>query len=137
MNSSEFQILVRGLANHLGIAPHSNRTNELEAVARLVRETVSGPSLPAAGGVPYPIKGGDKYVSDDKDVDQAAKILRLLQIHVRYLCGLFISEFLQLFSCLAAQHVRDLQTIINETIVAVQQLTADPRTDSKLGKTGF
>lgn len=35
------------------------------------------------------------------------------------------------------QSLRQLQTTINETIVGVQQITADPRTDSKLGKVGF
>jgi len=51
----------------------------------------------------------------DEDVEQAARILRLLQI----------------------QSIREMQTVINETIVDVQNLTADPRTDSKLGKVGF
>lgn len=63
----------------------------------------------------FPIKDGGKCAFDDKDVDQAAKILRLLQIH----------------------NVRALQTLINETVVVVQHLTADPKTDSKLGKVGF
>lgn len=66
-------------------------------------------------GMAFPVKEGPRCAFDDADVDQAAKILRLLQIH----------------------HVRELQTQINETIVAVQELTADPKTDSKLGKVGM
>ncbi|GBP03262.1 RNA transcription, translation and transport factor protein [Eumeta japonica] len=34
------------------------------------------------------------------------------------------------------QDIRDLQTKINEALVAVQTVTADPRTDTKLGKVG-
>ncbi|XP_013138547.1 PREDICTED: UPF0568 protein C14orf166 homolog [Papilio polytes] len=34
------------------------------------------------------------------------------------------------------QNLRDLQTNINEALVAVQSVTADPRTDTKLGKVG-
>ncbi len=33
--------------------------------------------------------------------------------------------------------LRDLQTRINETIVVVQNMTADPRTNDKLGKVGY
>uniref|UniRef100_A0A915IFW4 RNA transcription, translation and transport factor protein n=1 Tax=Romanomermis culicivorax TaxID=13658 RepID=A0A915IFW4_ROMCU len=48
-------------------------------------------------------------------LNRAVKILRLL--HVREL--------------------RDLQTKINETIVDLQNITADPKTDEKLGKIGI
>ncbi|KAL0839353.1 hypothetical protein ABMA28_016088 [Loxostege sticticalis] len=37
---------------------------------------------------------------------------------------------------LFVQDLRDLQTKINEALVAVQTVTADPRTDTKLGKVG-
>jgi len=50
----------------------------------------------------------------DTTVDTAAKILRLLHI----------------------KELRDLQTRINETIVSVQSITANPKTDTKLGKVG-
>jgi len=46
---------------------------------------------------------------------EAAKILRLL--HIREL--------------------RELQTLANEAIIAVQKLTANPKTDTKLGKVGI
>ena len=47
-------------------------------------------------------------------VREAAKIIRLLQIH----------------------NLRELQTKINQSIVAVQMLSADPKTDQSLGKVG-
>lgn len=39
-------------------------------------------------------------------------------------------------SLLYIQDLRNLQTKINETIVAVQNITADPKTDTKLGQVG-
>lgn len=33
--------------------------------------------------------------------------------------------------------LRSLQTSINEALVAVQKITANPKTDTKLGKVGF
>lgn len=51
----------------------------------------------------------------DYVLNRAAKILRLLYIH----------------------DLRNLQTKINEAIVAVQSITANPKTDTKLGKVGY
>lgn len=50
----------------------------------------------------------------DNIINNAAKVLRLL--HVREL--------------------RELQTKINETIVLIQNITANPKTDSSLGRVG-
>lgn len=50
----------------------------------------------------------------DKVLNEACKILRLLHL----------------------KELRDLQTQINETIVNVQQITANPKTDSSLGRVG-
>ena len=55
------------------------------------------------------------FDTGDKIINEAAKVLRLLYI----------------------QDLRTLQTKINEAIVTVQSLVADPRTDSKLGKIGY
>lgn len=66
-------------------------------------------------GKPFPFdKGNDVVAGDDPALDYPMRILRLLQI----------------------QSLRQLQTHINETIVAVQNLTANPKTDTKLGKVG-
>lgn len=65
--------------------------------------------------VAFSIKDSDKFIFDDKDLDEAAKILRLLQVH----------------------NIRIMQTAVNETIVSVQQVTANPKTDTKLGKVGY
>jgi RLL motif-containing protein 1 len=50
----------------------------------------------------------------DNVLNEAAKVLRLLHI----------------------QELRDLQTKINETIVSLQTITANPKTDSSLGRVG-
>ena len=50
----------------------------------------------------------------DKILNDAAKILRLLHI----------------------KELRDLQTKINETIALIQGITANPKTDTSLGKVG-
>lgn len=50
----------------------------------------------------------------DPVLDEAAKVLRLLHI----------------------KELRHLQTSINELIVAVQSVTANPKTDQSLGKVG-
>jgi len=54
------------------------------------------------------------FGTGDPLVDKAAMILRLLHLH----------------------DLRDLQTIINEVIVCAQNITADPKTDSRLGRVG-
>lgn len=58
---------------------------------------------------------GHKVNSKDPAVLQAMKVLRLAQLH----------------------KLRDLQTSINECIVAMQQATSNPKTDSTLGKVGY
>lgn len=65
--------------------------------------------------VAFSIKDADKFIFNDNDLDEAAKILRLLQVH----------------------NTRIMQTAINETIVSVQEVTANPKTDTKLGKVGY
>lgn len=94
----------------------------MEAASRIIDRTI-GKSVNAtdqnADGanktVAYSIKDSDKFIYPDPNLDEAAKILRLLQVH----------------------STRNVQTTINETIVCVQQITANPKTDTKLGKVGF
>lgn len=89
----------------------------LQAASRVIKENLNKESLkqPVLQGQQFPIFEGEGMKLNDEDVEQAGRILRLLQIH----------------------SVRQIQTVINETIVNVQNITADPKTDSALGKVGF
>ena len=54
------------------------------------------------------------FFISDSAVNEAAKIIRLLHV----------------------TDLRELQTRINEAIVAVQAITANPKTDQSLGRVG-
>ncbi|KAH8236611.1 hypothetical protein KR026_006651, partial [Drosophila bipectinata] len=108
---------VRLLASKLNVPHHPNHLLQLEAVARIVHERLSSDARGRKPivGTPFPFdKGNDIVSSNDPALDLPMRILRLLQI----------------------QSLRQLQTHINETIVAVQNITANPKTDTKLGKVG-
>ncbi|XP_058823906.1 RNA transcription, translation and transport factor protein [Topomyia yanbarensis] len=114
----EFEEGSRKLAEKLGIAYHPDHLVSLRAASYVIATTFNKEALkePIITGKPYPINEGIGMGFDkDPDIEKAARILRLLQI----------------------QSLRKLQTTINETIVSVQNITADPRTDTKLGKVGM
>lgn len=108
---------VRAMAKKLQIAHHPNHLIQLEAIVRIVHDRLAPEVRKRAPitGKPFPFTQGNDKVADDPALDNAVRILRLLQI----------------------QSLRQLQTLINETIVCVQNLTANPKTDTKLGKVGF
>lgn len=109
---------MRLLAKKLHVPHHPNHILQLEAITRLIKERVSpavAGNLQPITGKPFPFDKGNDVVSlTDPALEYPGRILRLLQI----------------------QSLRQLQTRINETIVAVQELTANPKTDTKLGKVG-
>jgi len=122
-NSVEFKAGVGALAKLLEIPPHFDHLVVLKAVSLLITQRLSKEALDrtasvSEGGPPPQIIPLNKmdlgFETSDPVVSEAAKILRLL--HVREL--------------------RDLQDLANQAIVAVQILTANPKTDSKLGKVG-
>uniref|UniRef100_A0A1B6KTB4 RNA transcription, translation and transport factor protein n=1 Tax=Graphocephala atropunctata TaxID=36148 RepID=A0A1B6KTB4_9HEMI len=119
--SSEFKTGVNSLAHLLEVTPHPDHLVTLRALSRLVAqrlssETLDNPDTALPKGKPFPILEADLgFDTGDYVMNQAAKVLRLLYIH----------------------DLRRLQTQINECIVAVQSLTANPKTDTKLGKVGF
>jgi RLL motif-containing protein 1 len=82
---------------------------------RLNAAAIQNPNSVIVRGKPYPIMETDLGLNlGDPVLNNAAKILSILYIH----------------------DLRDLQTQINEAIVSVQNLTANPKTDTKLGKVG-
>lgn len=122
---ADFKAGVDRLANILNIARHPNHLITLQAISKLVSERLSVDNLKTAteqrenkSSTPVVVQLDafeSGFDAGDYVLNRAAKILRLL--HVREL--------------------RDLQTKINETIVDLQQITADPKTDQKLGKIGI
>ncbi|KAG5894835.1 hypothetical protein JTB14_033678 [Gonioctena quinquepunctata] len=120
-SSNEFAEGVNGLAKILNIIPHTNPFVTLRAVRKVITkrmapDCVANPQKYILTGTPFPIEDADLgFDLGDKVLNQAAKILRMLYI----------------------QDLRELQTRANELIVAVQGITANPKTDTKLGKVGF
>jgi len=116
----EFRAGVENLADKLKICKHPDHLVTLLAICnfvstRLNPRALSDPSTVIPSGEPFPYKDTELgFDTGDKDVNEAAKILRLLHI----------------------QDLRSLQTKINECIVAIQTITANPKTDTRLGKVG-
>lgn len=118
VHSTEFEEGSRKLAEKLGIAYHPDHLVSLRAAGRVISTMFNKETLkePIITGKPFPIDAGiGMGFNKEPDLERAARILRLLQI----------------------QSLRKLQTAINETIVSVQNITADPRTDTTLGKVGM
>jgi len=118
-SSQEFRAGVDNLAASLKIPRHPDHLVTLLAICTLVSSRLSPRHLAdPASVIPQgeAVDLADLVTSScgDKDVDEVAAILRLL--HIRDL--------------------RTLQTQINECIVAIQTITANPKTDTRLGKVG-
>ncbi|XP_068575490.1 RNA transcription, translation and transport factor protein isoform X2 [Cebidichthys violaceus] len=118
-NCPDFKAGVTALANILKIQRHDDYLVMLKAIRILIQERLSPEAIAKASqnreGVPVAL---DKHIlgfdTGDATLNEAAQILRLLHI----------------------EELRELQTRINEAIVAVQAIIADPKTDHRLGKVG-
>lgn len=119
--TDDFKNGVNSLADMLKVTKHPDHLVTLKAISQLVcqrlsSEALENPSAVIVKGKPFPFQDADLgFDTGDYVLNQAAKILRLLYIH----------------------DLRKLQTAINECIVSVQNTTANPKTDTKLGKVGF
>lgn len=119
--SAEFKNGVNMLAKLVNITLHPDHLITLRAVSKLIcqrlsTEALENPDSVVPKGKAYPVMEADLgFDTGDYVMNQALKVMRLLYIH----------------------DLRDLQTHINECIVAVQNLTANPKTDTKLGKVGY
>ena len=126
VKNQDFRGGLAALAKLLGITTHPDPIVVLEATRVLIEERLSSDALKKAKDTPN--KKADigetktmkitakecGFDSGDPVLDEAAKVLRLLHL----------------------SELRDLQTKINELIVSLQQITADPKTDQRLGKVG-
>ncbi|XP_072023762.1 RNA transcription, translation and transport factor protein-like [Amphiura filiformis] len=116
VNSPDFKAGLASVCQMLNIPRHPDPTTMLQAVSILIKERLSDESqVEVEEGVDFDLKNYDLgFETKDYILDEAAKVLRLLHI----------------------SELRDLQTKINEAIVAVQTITANPKTDQRLGKVG-
>ncbi|XP_077281575.1 RNA transcription, translation and transport factor protein-like isoform X1 [Temnothorax americanus] len=112
---------VNSIAKLLNVPKHSDHLVTLRACSKLVcnklnADAIKQPNnaLNAKGKSQTKVIIGPGFNMGDAMLDNAAKGLSLLYV----------------------QDLRNLQTKINETIVAVQNITANPKTDTKLGKVG-
>ncbi|XP_060533130.1 RNA transcription, translation and transport factor protein [Cylas formicarius] len=116
----EFTLRINQLAKSLKIVPYPDPLVTLKAVrkvitTRLAPDCVENPQNYILTGTPFPYEDADLgFDLNDPVLNKAAKILRMLYIH----------------------DLRDLQTKANEMVVAIQNITANPKTDTKLGKVG-
>ncbi|XP_055719844.1 RNA transcription, translation and transport factor protein-like isoform X2 [Salvelinus fontinalis] len=118
-SNPDFKAGVLGLASLLKIQRHDDYLVMLKAIRILIQERLTPEAIAKASqskeGLPVAL---DKHIlgfdTGDATLNEAAQILRLLHI----------------------EELRDLQTRINEAIVAVQAIIADPKTDHRLGKVG-
>ncbi|KAF5308176.1 hypothetical protein FQR65_LT06356 [Abscondita terminalis] len=114
----DFENGVQEIARMLKITPHPNSLITLRAISKLIcnrlnNNALKNPQDYVIKGTPFPFEEAIKgYDLGDVVLNKAAKIHRLLYI----------------------QDLRDLQTKLNELIVSVQGITANPKTDTKLGK---
>ncbi|XP_030855191.1 RNA transcription, translation and transport factor protein [Strongylocentrotus purpuratus] len=105
------------LCSLLNIPRHVDPIVTLEAIALLIKDRLSEDAQEGEfeEGVEVDLSEYEAgFDAKDPVLNDAGRILRLLHIN----------------------ELRDLQTKINETIVAVQTLTANPKTDQRLGKVG-
>lgn len=105
----------------LKVPRHPDHLVTMEGICDLIQKKLNQNAIketckPKEPGTPVQFDG-NIFGLDVKaqNVSQAANILRYLFIH----------------------DLRNLQTKINECLVSVQTLTANPKTDTKLGKVGY
>jgi len=125
--SDDFKEGVKRLAVLLEVPHiHPDHLVTLEACCKIIQSRLNAKCLQNPGKVVPGAKGGETFdlkdhafgVSDDVITDpvlrEAMKILRLTHLN----------------------HLRDLQSEINAAIETVQAATANPKTDTRLGKVG-
>lgn len=120
-NDPDVKAGIVSLSTLLQIPPHLDHIQVLKAVCILVQQRLSKDvvdKIQKEGVKPSSQIPMDKidlgFEASDYISAEAAKILRLLHV----------------------KELRELQDSVNEAIVNVQKLTANPKTDTKLGKVG-
>jgi len=118
---------ITSVSKLLNLPHHDDHMVLLQAISKMVESRLSSDAIakskvesakkkPKLKEIDYlPLqKTSLGFDTNDSAINEAAKVIRLLQIH----------------------ELRELQTRINEAIVTVQRVTADPKTDQSLGRVG-
>lgn len=119
-DSEDFKAGVSKLAQLLKVPEHPNHLVTLKAVSLVVKSKLTGEAMvqeksPSTRKAYITIEDVELgFDTGDKVLNRAAKILSLLHIN----------------------DMRLLQTEINRLIVEAQSITANPKTDTTLGKVG-
>lgn len=132
--SSSDPVLKRGveaLAKTLQITTHVDPTVLLAACRLVIEEKLSDEALK---------KASDEEKERSKRSPPSSKKPKHHNVTPKQ-CGFdlgdpVLGEAAKTLRLLHIKELRELQTKINELIVAVQNITADPKTDSSLGKVG-
>lgn len=108
------------MAKLLRIPRHSDHLITLQASSKLVCNKLN-----------------TQAIKQPKSIAVKGKSLTTMDIETGFNMGdVMLDNAARGLSLLYIQDLRNLQTKINETIVAVQNITANPKTDIKLGKVG-
>ena len=114
---------VRALAKILQVTRHPDPSLLLEAVRIIIHKNLFNTAA--------------KSCKDDEEKKKEAKKFNVTAKECGFDLGdPVLSEAAMVLRLLHIQELRDLQTHINEVIVAVQAITADPKTDQSLGRVG-
>lgn len=103
------------MANHLKIPVHLDNLTTLKAIQTYIQNRLNEQSNDAQHKSIYQLDEIPLgFEVESKELSDALKLLRLLYVN----------------------NLRDLQTNINQILVQVQSLTANPKTDTSLGRVG-
>lgn len=114
VNTVQFKSGVHTLRDILRISPHHDYLEVLKACRILVERNLAPGAVKVLGDKMVMGKAELGLDLSENSLNEAAKALRLLHV----------------------EELRVLQTQINEAIVTAQTLTANPKTDTKLGAVG-
>ncbi|XP_071963730.1 RNA transcription, translation and transport factor protein-like isoform X2 [Antedon mediterranea] len=120
LDDSNFKAGLASICRQLNMPEHFDQEVTLRGVSilinqRLSKEALENKQFTSQEGVAFNLEDCPLgFDTEDRNLNEAAKVLRLLHVN----------------------ELRELQTKINEAIVSAQSVTANPKTDERLGKVG-
>uniref|UniRef100_A0A0N5AME0 RNA transcription, translation and transport factor protein n=1 Tax=Syphacia muris TaxID=451379 RepID=A0A0N5AME0_9BILA len=135
-HSEEFRDGIEELRKLLGITTHPDPDVVLKAACKFIMNNLNEKTITAAN---------NRAASDDPlsntylmfDFQPPTVLLNKLDLGMKSSKNAAVDAAVRALRLIHLQNLRELQTEINEVVVAVQEITADPKTDKRLGKVGF